>query len=401
MSEDHITISLGLPEVRVLSYEDTGEEHRIRAEKVRCVVFCPQCGIRHVETTGEERWRTIQDLPISGRPVWIELRQRRFLCNRGHRFWERFDTVALKQRQTARFQQWLLRQLKGSSIAEAVRRTGVGYRVLEWLMLKIGTACAKADRPWPKVLGIDEYASRKGRHYDTVVVDLKGPTIFEVGEGKSAESLSSLWDRHPGKKRIRAAVIDMSRGFLAGLKTLGHRITIAIDRFHVEKHVLAAVDEVRRRIQRSVPASQRGRVKELGSLLRIPRQKLSPEELALCNLLLEDYPEIARALSLAEQVNRWYDHCQSVEEARKELVWWFSHVESSGIEEMIQATKALKEWFEYILNYFVLFLTNGPTEGLNTKIKLILRVAFGVPSFERRRARLLFQCGGAPYSQNC
>lgn len=55
MSEDRITISLGLAEVRVLSYEDTGEEHRIQAEKVRCVVFCPRCGIRHVETTGEER----------------------------------------------------------------------------------------------------------------------------------------------------------------------------------------------------------------------------------------------------------------------------------------------------------------------------------------------------------
>ena len=68
---------------------------------------------------------------------------------------------------------------------------------------------------------------------------------------------------------------------------------------------------------------------------------------------------------------------------------------------MIQALGALKEWMEYILNYFVVFLTNGPTEGLNTKIKLIIRVAFGLPSFERRRARLLFQCGGIPSSQNC
>ena len=266
------------------------------------------------------------------------------------------------------------------------------------MMLKMGTARAKADRPWPKVLGIDEYASRKGRRYDTVVVDLKGPTIFEVSEGKKAESLSSLWDRHPGKKRIRAAVIDMSAGFLAGLKTLGHRITIAVDRFPVEKHVWEAVDEVRRRIQRSVPASERPRLKELGSLLRIPRQKLSPEEMALCNELLEDYPQVARALSLAEQVNRWYDRCQTVEEARKELGGWFSHVESSGIPEMIQALGALKEWMEYNLNYFVVFLTNGPTEGLNTKIKLIIRVAFGLPSFERRRARLLFQCGGIPSS---
>jgi len=396
MSQDQITISLGLPELRVLSYKDTGTEHEIRAEKVRCVIFCPACGTKHVQATGEERWRKIQDLPISGRGVWIELRQRRFVCEGGHRFWERFDTVALKQRQTRRFQQWLLHQLKGSSIAEAVRRTGVGYRVLEWLVLKLGSHRAKADRPWPKVLGIDEYASRKGQRYDTVVVDLKGHTVFEVSEGKRAESLSDLWDTHPGKKRIRAAVIDMSRAFLAGLKTLGHRILIAVDRFHVEQHVSSAVEEVRRRIQRTVSPPERKRLKELGRLLRTPVQKLSLEELAWCDELLADYPEVARAFQLSKQLNRWYDRAQTKEQARKALLGWFAQVEASGIQEMIDALGALKNWLEDILNYFVLFLTNGPTEGLNTKIKLIIRLAFGLPSFQRRKARILFQCGASP-----
>jgi len=389
-------ISLGLPELRVLAYEDTGTQHQIRAEKVRCVVFCPGCGSKHVQATGEERWRRIQDLPISGRPVWIELRQRRFVCEGGHRFWERFDTVALKQRQTKRFQQWLLRQLNGSSVAEAVRRTGVGYRVLEGLMLKIGSHRAKGDRPWPKILGVDEYASRKGQRYDTVVVDLKGPTIFEVSEGKRAESLSCLWDIHPGKKRIRAAVIDMSRGFLAGLKTLGHRITIAVDRFHVEKHVFAAVEQVRRRIQRTVSPPERKRLKAHRYLLAKPTEKLSAEDLVCRDALLADYPELARAVELAQQLKRWYDRCQTVDQARTALRVWFWHVESSGIQEMIQATGALKKWLDYILNYFVVFLTNGPTEGLNTKIKLIIRLAFGLPSFQRRKARLLFQCGASP-----
>ena len=72
MSQDRIMVSLGLPELRVLSYEDAGTQHEIRAEKVRCVIFCPACGTKHVQATGEERWRKIQDLPISGRGVWIE-----------------------------------------------------------------------------------------------------------------------------------------------------------------------------------------------------------------------------------------------------------------------------------------------------------------------------------------
>jgi len=396
MSEDRITISLGLPELRVLAYEDTGIQHELRAEKVRCVVVCPQCGSKHGHPTGEERWRKVQDLPISGRPVRIELRQRRFVCEHGHRFWERFDTVALKQRQTKRFQHWLLGQLRGSSVAEAVRRTGIGYRVLEWLLLKIGQQRAEATRPWPKVLGVDEYASRKGQRYDTVVVDLKGHTIFEVSPGRSAKSLSSLWDHHPGKQRIRAAVIDMSRAFLAGLQAVGHRITIAVDRFHVEQHVFAAVEEVRRRLQRTASPQEKKRLKAHRQLLRKRAEELSPKERAARSRLLEDYPELALAIRLADQVHRWYAREQTVAQARRALSLWVAQVESSGIPELIQATGALKEWRDYILNYFVVFVTNGATEGLNTKIKLILRLAFGLPSFPRRKARLLFQCGASP-----
>lgn len=396
MSKDRITISLGLPELCVLSYEDTGERHEIQAEKVRCVVFCPECGSKDVHPTGEERWREVQDLPISGRAVWIRIRQRRFLCARGHRFWERFDTVAFKQRQTRRFQQWLLRQLKGTSVAEAVRRLGIGYRVLEWLVLKVGQHRGDSTLPWPRYLGIDEYASRKGQRYDTVVVDLKGPTIFEVSPGKSAKSLSSLWDNHPGKKRIRGAVIDMSRAFLSGLKALGHRIVIAVDRFHVEQHVFDAVDEVRKRIQQTASPEEEKRLKKHRHLLCQSVDKLSAEDQELRAGLLSDYPELAWAVRLAEQLHRWYARKLTVSQARQWLLWWLFQVEHSDIPEMIQATVAIKEWMEYILNYFVLFLTNGPTEGLNTKIKLIIREAFGLPSFARRRARLLFQAGASP-----
>ena len=97
-----------------------------------------------------------------------------------------------------------------------------------------------------------------------------------------------------------------------------------------------------------------------------------------------------------EYIHNWYDRKQTVPQARKWLLWWLCQVEPSHIPEMFQATVAIKEWMTYILNYFVLFLTNGPVEGFNTKIKLIIREAFGLPSFERRRERLLFQCGPSP-----
>ena len=396
MSQDQITISLGLPELRVLEYHDRGSHHEIWVEKIRAVIVCPECGTPKTDPTGEVRFRQVQDLPICGRPVWLQLRQRRFLCAQGHRFWERFDTVALKQRQTRRFQQWLLCQVRGSSIAEGVRRTGVGYRVLAWLVLKVRERRMASDQPWPRRIGIDEYSFRRGHHYDTVVVDLKGHDVFEVTQGRSAKGLTSLWEQHPGKKRIRQAVIDMSQTFFSALKALGHRVVIAIDRFHVERHVFDAVDAVRLRLQRTASPSEQKRLKAHRGLLRQNGDALSEEDRQSREMLLRDYPELAQAVALAERLHRWYDRFEDINRARGALAWWLGAVQRSDLPELIEAAQALRHWFREILNSFGIFLTNGPVEGLIPKIKLVLRKAFGLPCFQHRRTRILFECGPSP-----
>jgi transposase len=85
----------------------------------------------------EQRWRKARDLPIAGKPVWLEIRQRRFRspkCRK--RFWEQFQSVLLRQRQTRRFQAHLVMSLKGSSVSKISRDNEAGYRVVERLYLK-------------------------------------------------------------------------------------------------------------------------------------------------------------------------------------------------------------------------------------------------------------------------
>jgi len=85
----------------VTDYRDDGKCHHIWAEKVKAVIWCPHCGSRTPpENILQQRERKVSDLPISGKPVILHIKQRRFRCPNGHRFWERFDTVAFKQRQT-------------------------------------------------------------------------------------------------------------------------------------------------------------------------------------------------------------------------------------------------------------------------------------------------------------
>ena len=111
---------------------------------------------------------------------------------------------------------------------------------------------------------------------------------------------------------------------------------------------------------------------------------------------MEQYPELGLAVRLAEGLHSWYETTKDVDKARAHLLWWLVLVAASGIKELKEAAKAIRWWFEYIINYFKVFLTNGAVEGFNTKIKLILRMAFGLPCFEHRRARIIAACCRSP-----
>jgi len=267
---------------------------------------------------------------------------------------------------------------------------------LAWLVLKVGERRAAMDRPWPRRIGVDEYSFRRGHHYDTVVVDLTGHDVFEVTEGRSAKGLTQLWSQHPGQKRIREAVIDMSQAFLSALKALDHRVVIVIDRFHVERHIFEAVEAVRLRLQRTASPEELKRLKAHRHLVRQSADALSEEDRQRREGLLADYPELAQTVAWAERLHRWYDRFEEINRARGALARWLGTVKHSGIPELIEAAQALRQWFRYILNYFVGFLTNGPVEGLIPKIKLVLRMAFGLPRFTHRRARILFERGPSP-----
>lgn len=115
MYYDVIPVSLGLPEFRILDYWDEGRCYRVWVEQIFSDSLCPRCGQR-VGVWSKERWRQVRDLPLLERPVWLEIRQRRFRCSGcGRRFWEQFPSISLRQRQTRRFQAHLVQSLQGTS----------------------------------------------------------------------------------------------------------------------------------------------------------------------------------------------------------------------------------------------------------------------------------------------
>ena len=98
---------------------------------------------------------------------------------------------------------------------------------------------------------------------------------------------------------------------------------------------------------------------------------------------------------LKEGFRKIFEKNQSPKEAGIELELWINWVEESKISKLSTFIKTLRNRWEDILNYFHERLTSGKVEGLNNKIKVIKRCAYGFVNFEHFRLRVLVECGGS------
>ena len=88
-------------------------------------------------------------------------------------------------------------------------------------------------------------------------------------------------------------------------------------------------------------------------------------------------------------------HSTTYEYAESEFKEWIETVKNYGINEMIEASKTIENWLPYIVNSFIdERFSNGFTEGLNNKIKVIKRVAFEYRNFRFFRLRLMYILNG-------
>lgn len=104
--------------------------------------------------------------------------------------------------------------------------------------------------------------------------------------------------------------------------------------------------------------------------------------------LLEEDISLRRAYDLKERLRLWYQH-NSLERAAAEFPNLVQAMLSSDIPEYKTLANTMLAWRAEILAYFLYSYTNGFTEGTNTKIKLLKRIGYGIPSFQKLRNRIL------------
>jgi len=248
------------------------------------------------------------------------------------------------------------------------------------------------------IIGIDEISYRRQHEYVTVIVDHAKHRVVWTGKGKGADTLKQFFaELGPERtQKLHTATLDMSAAYISALDEVAPHVTKNFDRFHVQALACDAVDEVRRAEVRRLAGSEQAQVvKKVRFVLLKNPWNLTLREGQRLRDLQANNKTIYRAYLLKESLAKAYDYLQPwrAEKAFKEWIFWAKH---SRLEPFKKLAGTIERHLEGILAYTKTRLTNGLTEGLNNKIRLITRRAFGFHSDSALRSMIHLVCGGIP-----
>ena len=271
-------------------------------------------------------------------------------------------------------------------------------------------------RTLPEVISLDEFkADTSYGKYACVINNPIKKKILDVLPSRKKDYLISYFTHVENRNNVKYVIGDMYDAYLTVTKVMFKNAKYVVDKFHYVTYIMDALDDIRIRLQKDYGYNSKEykilKNKKNVSLLRIrygderikwyvytKRYEKGRYVYKLPKTILEDM------LSISDELNRGYDLKElfldlvdnsDYKNAERDLLVWIDLCKESKIPEFIEASKTIENWLAYIVNSFIdKRFTNGFTEGLNNKIKVIKRNAYGYKNFEFFRLRLLYILNG-------
>ncbi|MGC9424159.1 ISL3 family transposase [Vibrio sp.] len=249
-------------------------------------------------------------------------------------------------------------------------------------------------------IGIDEISRKRGHVYHTQVYDLMEKRLLWSGEDRTSETLEEFFD-YLGQdhcQHIEAVCCDMWAPYIDAVKKRLPNALLVFDKFHIVRHLLDAVDQVRKEEAQKLKSSDPELLKKSRYIwLKNPwnltdNQKIRLSDLEKLNL------KINRAYLLKEAFRKFWDYSYKAW-ARKYLNQWFWWATHSRLKPMRDFAWMIRRHQDDILNYFKVPIDNGAVEGLNNKAKAISHRAYGYRTAETFKLALYHGMGKLPEPQ--
>lgn len=243
-----------------------------------------------------------------------------------------------------------------------------------------------------KVLCLDEIAPLKGHgNYYLIISAPELGIVLEVLKDRKKASLEAWFDERGAEwcAAVEVCCADMWDAYHQAAQAKLPNAQLTVDRFHVMKNLNEAVTKARRTIQKQADEAMQETLKGCRWLLVKNAENLTAEERSRLQAMLACSPELKTCYDLKEAFRTWFNQAVNRQDADAGLTDWMAKVEASGLKPLQAFLKTLANWREQILNYFEGRHSNGFAEGVNLKIKMINRRAFGYRNFSNFRLHIL------------
>ena len=343
----------------------------------------------------DRRLRQVRDLPSAGLRIVLDLEVRRLACHDcGTVKFERLDFLADNPHFTKRFAFYVGRRCRQASIRDVAGELKLDWHTVKTLDKQYMRAqLARAGRPGPRAIGIDEISIRKGQSYRIVVSDLdRRRAIWFGGTDRSAASMAQFYDWLGPRKsaKVELAVMDMWKPFRTVANQRAPQAAILFDKFHIMRHLGEALDKVRKAEYARVSGKDRRFIKGQKYNLLSRHDNLELEGKRALALLLAANKRLNTAYLLKEEFGQLWDYtreawaCRFFDNWRAKLKW-------QRLEPYQRFADMIERHWDGIAAYCKPEnkVSLGFVEGLNNKIRVFQRRAYGLRDEEYLRLKVL------------
>jgi transposase len=390
-----MTQLLNLPEMKVKNYKlikQLGVSLYIENEAK--AVPCPNCGKTTNKLHQNHRY-VVRDLPIMEQPVYLQVNRRQMRCaDCNHKFSEDLKGIPKKRTYTQRFRQKILSEVVEGTISRTAKKYGVSEQEVETMLKDLEDELLEKKPQGMKRLGIDEIAVVKGqKNYYTVFVDLDtGKLIGLLNKRTQSDICQYLksWGSE-ALSQIEEVSIDLWKPYKKVAEELMPQASIVADRFHVMKQVNQELDQGRKNCKKEVckeknTANKRRKESALNkskyALLK-NFEDLNAEQIEKIKEIEIVLPDLAKKYQLKEEFRKIFETSENWSEGILKLADWLK----KALNHFSQSCQTIQSWIGEIIAYFDRRTTQGMVEGVNNKLKLIKRKAYGFRNFYNFKIR--------------
>lgn len=412
---------LKLENYKILRIEERREQKKlikvIYVESKNKKQKCPVC--REYTRSIHDKLKSIElkYLKVIEQDTKVNIVKKRFICHKcNKKFTEELDINNKNKTITNKLEQKILKDLLNYnlSIKYISKENNISSDSVRRILKNAMSEYPEHIINLPRVISFDEFkADTKEGKYAFILNDPIHKKALDILPKRKKEYLLQYLTHCKNRHSVEFVISDMYEPYLLVSQIMFPKAKYVVDRFHYTRYIMDGLDKVRIRLQKEYGYNSYEyrmlKNKKNVSLLRKYSNDVDwftytkrYKNKHMIDILKYDLRE--EILNIREELKNAYVlkelfldllNYSNYEYAEEEIKEWIKVVRSYEIEEMNAAAKTIENWLPYIVNSFIdERFSNGFTEGLNNKIKVIKRVGFGYRNFEFFRLRLMYILNG-------